>query len=78
MMKRTIRRVLAPMMALALAASAFAQIDSAGVDRLVTDALAKFNVAGASVAIVKDGKVVHSKGYGVRSVDTNRPSRKTR
>jgi CubicO group peptidase (beta-lactamase class C family) len=35
----------------------------------VTDALLKFKVAGAAVAVVKDGKVIHSKGYGL--VDIN-------
>ncbi|TLV02927.1 serine hydrolase [Dyadobacter luticola] len=50
-----------------------AQISSNEVDALVQDALVKFQVAGASVAIVKDGKVVHKKGYGVRSVETKQP-----
>ncbi|KAF2341966.1 serine hydrolase [Flavobacterium tistrianum] len=36
------------------------------------NALKKFKVAGASIAIVKDGKVVHSKGYGVSSIETNK------
>jgi hypothetical protein len=30
----------------------------------VADALEKFKVAGAAVAVVKDGKVIHAKGYG--------------
>ena len=33
----------------------------------------KFKVAGVSVAIVKDGKVIHKKGYGVKSITTNQP-----
>jgi CubicO group peptidase (beta-lactamase class C family) len=37
------------------------------------DALIKFDVAGASIAIVKDGKVLHQKGYGVTSVTTKKP-----
>jgi CubicO group peptidase (beta-lactamase class C family) len=49
-------------------------MDSAAVDRMMNDGLARFNVAGASVVIVKDGKIVHSKGYGVRSVDTKKPA----
>ncbi|MEZ5345178.1 MAG: serine hydrolase [Pyrinomonadaceae bacterium] len=49
---------------------ASSQMTSAEVDKLVNDALEKLNVAGASVAIVKDGKVIHAKGYGVRSVET--------
>jgi len=48
----------------------FAQLTSADIDSLVQDAMKRFSVAGAAVAIVKDGKVVHSKGYGVKSVDT--------
>ncbi|MEP6748609.1 MAG: serine hydrolase [Bacteroidota bacterium] len=50
-----------------------AQISSAEVDALVQSALQKFNVAGIAVAIVKDGKIVHEKGYGIKSVDTKLP-----
>ncbi len=50
--------------------SAFAQMTSAEVDLLVEDAMKKFNVAGTAVAIVKDGKVIHSKGYGIKSITT--------
>lgn len=49
---------------------ATAQYSSAQIDSIVTDALAKLNVAGAAVAVVKDGKVIHSKGYGVKSFKT--------
>ncbi len=47
-----------------------AQISSTEIDLLVEGALLKFNVAGMGLAIVKDGKVLHSKGYGVSSVIT--------
>lgn len=50
--------------------AATAQISSAGVDSLVQKAMQQFKVAGVSVAIVKDGKVIHKKGYGVRSATT--------
>lgn len=46
-----------------------AQISSKDVDTLVEEAMEKFNVAGVSVAIVKDGEVIHSKGYGVKEVN---------
>lgn len=49
---------------------AFAQLTSSEIDKMANDALTKFNVAGAAIAIVKDGKVLHSKGYGVTSVIT--------
>jgi CubicO group peptidase (beta-lactamase class C family) len=48
----------------------FAQISSKQIDSLVADALLKFKVAGAAVAVVKDGKVIHSKGYGLVDITT--------
>ncbi len=48
-------------------------ISSKEIDALVQDALVKFNVAGAAVAVVKDGKVIHQKGYGVTSIETKQP-----
>jgi len=47
-----------------------AQYTSVQIDSLVNDALKKLNVAGAAVAIVKDGKVIHKKGYGIKSAQT--------
>ena len=53
--------------------TAFGQISSAEVDQLVEKSMAKFNVAGVAVAIVKDGKIIHQKGYGVKSVNSKKP-----
>jgi len=50
-----------------------AQLSSSQVDSLVQKALITFDVPGIAVAIVKDGKVIHSKGYGVRSLRTREP-----
>ena len=55
-----------------LNSSVLAQISSDEVDRLVENTLKKFNVAGAAVGIVKDGKIIHSKGYGFRDVKTDK------
>ncbi len=52
------------------ATSVNAQITSKQIDKLVQNALLKFNVAGVGVAVVKDNKVIHLKGYGVTSVKT--------
>lgn len=52
---------------------AYSQITSAQVDALVKESMEKFEVAGAAVAIVKDGKIIHQKGYGVQSIKTNTP-----
>lgn len=48
----------------------FAQLSAKEVDSLVEKSIKKFNVAGVAVAIIKDGKVIHKKGYGVKSVNT--------
>ncbi|MES1214315.1 MAG: serine hydrolase [Bacteroidota bacterium] len=45
-------------------------ITSRQVDSVVEKALKTFDVPGIAVAIIKDGKVIHSKGYGVRSLNT--------
>ena len=50
-----------------------AQFASRRIDSIMEDALTKFKVAGASIAIVKDGKVIHQKGYGLASVETKKP-----
>lgn len=39
----------------------------------MNDALVKLKVAGASIAVVKDGKVIHAKGYGLADIDTKKP-----
>jgi CubicO group peptidase (beta-lactamase class C family) len=62
-----------------LAASAFiftgthAQMSEASIDSLVNNTLKTFDVPGIAVGIVKDGKVILAKGYGVRSLATNQP-----
>lgn len=48
-------------------------LSSRQVDSLVEKTLKTFDVPGIAVAIVKDGKVIHSKGYGVRSLKTKAP-----
>ena len=50
-----------------------AQMTTLQVDELVERTLKTFDVPGIAVAIVKDGKVVLSKGYGVRSIATKKP-----
>lgn len=50
--------------------NSFAQISEKQVDELVENTLKSFNVPGIAVAIVKDGKIVLSKGYGVKSILT--------
>lgn len=67
------RFLLSTSLFLTLIFSAFGQLSPLQVDSLVTDAMDKFNVAGVAVAIVKDGDIIHEKGYGVLSKQTNKP-----
>ncbi len=45
----------------------------ADFDRFMAEQLARWKVPGASVAVVKDGKVILLKGYGLRDVDKRLP-----
>lgn len=45
-------------------------ITSKQIDSVVEKTLKTFDVPGIAVAVVKDGKVIHEKGYGVRSLNT--------
>ncbi len=45
-------------------------LSSISIDSLVERSMKAFNVPGIAVAVIKDGKVIHSKGYGVRSLNT--------
>jgi CubicO group peptidase (beta-lactamase class C family) len=56
---------------LVISIPSFAQIAEQEVDNVVNRTLTAFNVPGIAVAIVKDGKVVLAKGYGVKSILTN-------
>jgi CubicO group peptidase (beta-lactamase class C family) len=48
-------------------------MSSAGIDSVAERARNAFKVPGIAVAVIKDGKVIHSKGYGVRSLKTGMP-----
>lgn len=43
-------------------------LTSKQIDSLVTKTMEKMPLAGIAVAVIKDGKIVHAKGYGVASV----------
>jgi CubicO group peptidase (beta-lactamase class C family) len=45
-------------------------ITSPQIDALVERTLKTFDVPGIAVAVVKDGKIIHEKGYGVSSLNT--------
>ncbi|WP_188050121.1 serine hydrolase [Flavobacterium sp. GP15] len=64
------RKNILALLLIAFSVSTFAQMSSTQVDELVNRTLKTFNVPGIAVAIVKDGKIVHAEGYGVKSILT--------
>ena len=57
----------------ALAMSAETAVPAADFDAYVESVRKTFDVPGIAVAIVKDGKVVLAKGYGVRDLESGQP-----
>ena len=53
--------------------SAAAASALAGFDEFVQSAMKSWGVPGLAIAIVKDGKVVLAKGYGLRNIQANSP-----
>ncbi|HXD86469.1 MAG TPA: serine hydrolase [Urbifossiella sp.] len=51
-----------------------AEFDSKPIDQVVEKALRAFHTPGAAIVVIKDGKVVHLKGYGVRKHGTSDPA----
>ncbi|MEM9998769.1 MAG: serine hydrolase domain-containing protein, partial [Bacteroidota bacterium] len=68
---------LAALLALLVAAPLLAQpagdVDPAALDAYIEASLDDWPVPGLAVAIVKDGEVVHAKGYGTRTIGTDAP-----
>ncbi len=48
-------------------------IDFGELDKVALEELKQRNTPGAAIAVIKDGRVIYSKGYGVASVETKAP-----
>lgn len=46
-------------------------LSSHQIDSITEKTLKTFDVPGIAVAVIKDGKIIHAKGYGVRSLQSN-------
>src|SRR5699024_2012943 len=51
----------------------FSQLSAPQIDSVVQKSMKTFNVPGMAVAVIKDGKIVSRKAYGIRSVKTQKP-----
>ena len=49
------------------------QVEEKKLDDLIQNTLKTFDVPGMSVGIIKDGKLIYSKGFGVRSLISKQP-----
>lgn len=58
------------LVALASLAAYGQNIPAQTIDQVTENALKAFNVPGIAVAVIKDGTLVHAKGYGVQSIKT--------
>ena len=43
------------------------------LDAYFEKSMQDWKIPGMAIAIVKDGKVIHSKGYGIKDIRTNEP-----
>ncbi len=71
MIRPTLFTLLALATAQPIAAQLPASFNPAAVDAAVERARAEFHVPGVAIGIVKDGKLVYAKGYGMRRLGEN-------
>ncbi len=65
------KRLLSISLLLLFFISSYSQpLTSSQIDKIAGQAMKVFDVPGIAIAVVKDGKVIHSKGYGLRSVNS--------
>ena len=72
-MKKLILFLSSVVVILSLGNSLFGQgINSAQIDALVTRTLESTPSVGIAVAVVKDGELIHSKGYRIKSIESKK------
>ncbi|MGS0748322.1 hypothetical protein [Halpernia sp. GG3] len=65
-----------PILFLLISILSFGQVDEKKLDNLIQNTLKTFDVPGMSVGIIKDGKLIYAKGFGVLSLTTKAPRMK--
>ncbi len=67
------KKILSLALLLMLYITSYSQpLTSKEIDNLAERTLQEFNVPGIAVAVVKDDRVIHMKGYGVSSISTGK------
>jgi len=72
MTKLRLSLILQVLFTLLIVSAGYTQISSQEIDLLIKEAVEQFNVVGAAVGVVKDGRIVHNKGYGLKSIETKK------
>lgn len=63
-----LKNIIAAVFLLFGVAPSYSQLSSLEIDQLAETTISTFNVAGMAIGVVKDGKIIHSKGYGMKSI----------
>ena len=76
-MKRLVLRLtlIIPLIFICICRS-YGQMSSREIDSLVNAAKQEFNIPGVAIGVVKDGEIIHAKGYGVTSLKSKKPVNK--
>jgi CubicO group peptidase (beta-lactamase class C family) len=64
-----------PLFALALLLTAAVAVRADNVDDFVKAEIQKQHIAGVSIAVIKDGKIVKAEGYGLANIELNVPAK---
>jgi CubicO group peptidase (beta-lactamase class C family) len=64
-----------PIFALALLLAATVAVRADNVDDFVKSEIEKQHIAGVSIAVIKDGKIVKAEGYGFANIELNVPAK---
>ena len=72
-MKHLHKKIFLPVLCFAFSLAHAQQIIPSGLDKYVDSVLRIFEVPGISLSIVKDGKLVLAKGYGVKKLGEKNP-----
>jgi CubicO group peptidase (beta-lactamase class C family) len=72
-MKSKMKKIISLSLMLLVYITVYSQpLTSKEIDRITEQTMQAFNVPGIAVAVIKDDKVVHMKGYGVSSIATGK------
>jgi CubicO group peptidase (beta-lactamase class C family) len=64
-----------PILAFALLLTAGAAVRADNIDEFVKAEIQKQHIAGVSIAVIKDGKIVKVEGYGLANIELNVPAK---